>query len=961
MYRKSALLLSLVGICLMTGTASAQLVVKINFQLDTAAVPEGYLMDCGQVFADRGNGYSYGWSADATADDRERSANADKRYDTLVHFSKNADKTWEIELPAGEYDLFFVCGDPSNTDQTNTLDVEGVIFTDPDGQDNFDEYSGTVVVTDGRLSIKPASGASNAKICFIDIVQLVVPTMAMDPVPEDGATDVVRDAILGWTAPEGAAKHHVYLGTSLNDVNDATLTNDLGVLVGADQTATTYEPANVLPYGQTYYWRVDEVNAVDGTVTKGELWTFTVEPLAYPIESVTATASSSQANMGPQNTVNRSGLNADDQHSTELKETWLSTGAQPNWIQYEFAEAGKVHELWVWNSNQLIENLLGFGAKDVTIEYSLDGVTWTELADVPEFAQATSQAAYVHNTTVGFGGVSAKYVRLTINTTWGGGAITGLSEVRFFAIPVQAREPEPADAATEVAADVTLNWRPGREAASHAVYFGRDADAVADGTAATDTVSGHSYNPADVEYGRTYYWRVDEVNESMDPGVYTGPVWSFTTADYGAIDDFEVYNDTDVLLYEFWVDGLTDEKSGSMAGYIDAIDGTFGERTIVHSGTQSMPVTYDNASKFSFSEVTRTFDTAQDWTAHGVESLVVYFSGVADNTGQLYLKINNTKVSYTGDATDIASPAWHPWVVDLSTVSGTLDKVTKLTIGVEGSGSKGILYIDDIRLYRVAPRPVDIQILWVSFHGADDAPSSGAAGNAFTEAPDKAYTDLLKANGYDVVRYIQTGTPDLDIVNAARLVIISRSVASGSFQDAAATTWNTVVAPMMNLNGYTIRNSRLGFATGATIPDTTGDIKLTIADTAHPIFAGIPLTNRTMTKPYAGVVSYPDGTVARGLSIVSDAAASTGTVLATVSTGSSATGPAGAMVIGEWPAGATLTHSGGAGTDVLGGHRLVFLTGAREADGKSAETAGLFDLTDDGTKMFLNAVAYMLQ
>ncbi|MEN6578699.1 MAG: hypothetical protein ABFD90_20300, partial [Phycisphaerales bacterium] len=293
MYRKSVVLLSLIGICLTAGTAGAQLVVKINFQLDTAAVPEGYLMDCGQVFGDRGNGYSYGWSADATADDRERNANDDQRYDTLVHFSKNADKTWEIELPPGEYDLFFVCGDASNADQTNSLDVEGVQVTDPDGQDNFDEYTlAKVAVTDGRLSIKPVTSGLNAKICFIDITQVLPPDKATFPVPEDGATDVVRDTVLAWTAPASAGKHHVYLGTDLDDVNNATLAEDLGTLVGADQTDAAYEPANVLAYGQTYYWRIDEVNAADGEVTRGDLWSFTVEPYAYPVENVTATASS---------------------------------------------------------------------------------------------------------------------------------------------------------------------------------------------------------------------------------------------------------------------------------------------------------------------------------------------------------------------------------------------------------------------------------------------------------------------------------------------------------------------------------------------------------------------------------------------------------------------------------------------------------------------------------------------
>ena len=92
-------------------------------------------------------------------------------------------------------------------------------------------------------------------------------------------------------------------------------------------------------------------------------------------------------------------------------------------------------------------------------------------------------ATYAHNTTVSFGGVMAKYVKLTIENNWGGmSPQTGLSEVRFFSVPVQAREPQPADGATGVSVAADLIWRPGREAQSHKVYFGADADAVAAGT-----------------------------------------------------------------------------------------------------------------------------------------------------------------------------------------------------------------------------------------------------------------------------------------------------------------------------------------------------------------------------------------------------------------------------------------------------------------------------------------------
>jgi len=254
-------------------------------------------------------------------------------------------------------------------------------------------------------------------------------------------------------------------------------------------------------------------------------------------------------------------------------------------------------------------------------------------------------------------------------------------------------------------------------------------------------------------------------------------------------------------------------------------------------------------------------------------------------------------------------------------------------------------------------------IIWVSFHGADDEPSANAKAAGFTVAPDKGYTDLLTANGYNVTRYITTGTPDPAVLNAADLVIISRSAASNHYQNASATAWNAISAPMIILNGYTLRYNRMGYTTGNTIPDITGNITLTVNDPTHTIFAGIPLTDGTMNNPYAGIVVYPAGTSAegvpaRGISINTDPV-NNGTVLATISVAGN--GPVGGMVIAEWQAGATLTHAGGAGTDTLAGHRLVFLTGSREASGIHSETAGMYDLYADGAQMFLNAVDYMLQ
>ena len=124
--------------------------------------------------------------------------------------------------------------------------------------------------------------------------------------------------------------------------------------------------------------------------------------------------------MGPQNTVNGSGL-TNDAHSATATAMWLSsgTGAQPTWIQYEFDGIYKLQEMWVWNYNVLFESVLGYGFKDVTVEYSTNGTDWVVLKDM-QFAQGPGQDGYAHNTTVDFGGAVAKYVRLTAKSNWGG-------------------------------------------------------------------------------------------------------------------------------------------------------------------------------------------------------------------------------------------------------------------------------------------------------------------------------------------------------------------------------------------------------------------------------------------------------------------------------------------------------------------------------------------------------------
>ncbi len=149
-------------------TTSAR-TIKVNFQPASTDSPAGYLVDGGLVFGDRGNGYSYGWaSANVTAVDRNSSASADQRYDTMVNLP--AGGAWEIALPNGQYSVKLVCGDAGSTG-TYKVNIETVPVVDAQTSNlkRWIEQSIAVVVSDGRLTISGAPGCSRAKICFVEI------------------------------------------------------------------------------------------------------------------------------------------------------------------------------------------------------------------------------------------------------------------------------------------------------------------------------------------------------------------------------------------------------------------------------------------------------------------------------------------------------------------------------------------------------------------------------------------------------------------------------------------------------------------------------------------------------------------------------------------------------------------------------------------------------------------------
>ncbi len=564
---------------------------------------------------------------------------------------------------------------------------------------------------------------------------------ASKSIPSDGSSDMPRDIVLSWTPGVFANEHDLYFGTNFEDVNQATTTVDPnGVYIGRFDSNFYPESGTLrLELDKTYYWRIDEVNAPPGSeVYKGNVWSFKSETFIYTLngENITTTASSWTEGKEPENTVNDSGLDVNDLHTNTTTAMWLTAQGEsaPAWIQYQFDKTYKIHQMLVWNYNGQ-SFLIGYGIKDVIVEYSTDATNWTQINSVSEFARAPGTNDYAYNTIVDFNDVAMKYVKITTNSNWSGGFLNqyGLSEVRFLHIPVSAREPNPADEATDVAIDVTLGWRTGREAAEHNVYLSSDQQAVTGGTAPVVTVPQASYGPLSLDLDSYYYWRVDEVNNTETPTTWQSNIWSFTTQEYLVVDDFESYNDIEAgqegsnLVYQTWIDGYDNPTiNGSTMGYST---GSSLEINTVHSGGQSVPITYDNRTA-SFSEVTvglADLAIGRDWTIGNPNRLVLWFYGDPNNatTEQMYIKLNGIKLLYDGNTSDIAIPVWRPWSIDLSLFGVSLSNVTTFSIGfdrTEASGGAGTVLFDDIRLHPqlpVVPEPEPFDGQWTYIYNGD--------------------------------------------------------------------------------------------------------------------------------------------------------------------------------------------------------------------------------------------------
>jgi hypothetical protein len=288
----------------------------------------------------------------------------------------------------------------------------------------------------------------------------------------------------------------------------------------------------------------------------------------------------------------------------------------------------------------------------------------------------------------------------------------------------------PENGASDVNQPIILNWVAGGLSLEHDVYFGEDIEEVTNATTESTNVyhvrqPAHmtTYDPGTLEFGRTYYWRIDEVSDFLPDSPWKGDVWSFSTSEmpilYEVVDDFENYDDEDHIIYNTWIDGRIN-GSGSRVGNISP---PYAEQDIVHTGLQSMLFDYDNFGwpiTTDYSEATaNTSDLpiGSDWTKLGVTTLSLWFYGRPFNVNmgsvdELYVTLSSGDGSawtaYHYDPTALRRSIWTEWniaLADFSKQGVNLMDVNAISIGIgrkkDGRyGGSGWVYLDDICLYR---------------------------------------------------------------------------------------------------------------------------------------------------------------------------------------------------------------------------------------------------------------------
>jgi len=482
------------------------------------------------------------------------------------------------------------------------------------------------------------------------------PIAAYAPKPADGAADLFPAATLSWSPGKLALQHQVFFSSSLGDVTDGKPAADKG------KTTDTKLNPGALRSSTTYYWRVDEITTT-GTVNKGPVWSFTTA--AGIAKKIVSQWWFNIAGGTVANLTNNPNY-PDNPTGTELRDDFQGYGEN----QYDYygmrvygwltpPQSGD-YTFWI-AANDAGECWLSTDANPANAKV-ICSVPNGSGGDPRQWDGATSQKSASITLQAG-----QKYYIMALQkdstgrdhvaVAWQGPGIAATTVISsqyvdtFALPPLTAFSPNPANGQADAAQSGALSWSAGDKAAKHDVYFGDDKAAVAAADTKSPLYKGQqssaAFEAGDLEWGKTYFWRVDEIDAAG--AISTGSVWSFTTANFLPVEDMEGYSDEEGnRIYEIWIDGWTN-NTGSVVGNLTA---PFAERTIVHGGKQAMPMDFDNSKAPFYSEAELDLASVQNWTINGLTDLSLWVRGypavasvaVAETAG---------KMSLTGDGTDI--------------------------------------------------------------------------------------------------------------------------------------------------------------------------------------------------------------------------------------------------------------------------------------------------------------------
>lgn len=170
--------------------------------------------------------------------------------------------------------------------------------------------------------------------------------------------------------------------------------------------------------------------------------------------------------------------------------------------------------------------------------------------------------------------------------------------------------------------------------------------------------------------------------------------------EFVVVEDFEQY-ESDPCLQAAW----TPYGSAVMTLSTEA----------AHGGGKAMLLAYDNTAGPNFAEVTRTYDSPQDWTAKEPKALELWINdaGGGDSINELYVALADTEGDYYKFAPshnnnwrglDVNQPWWslNISLQDFEAGDVTMTMIEQLSIGFgngEDAGGAGAVYLDDIRLH----------------------------------------------------------------------------------------------------------------------------------------------------------------------------------------------------------------------------------------------------------------------